>query len=100
MGILEERAAMRGFVVVGHETAGRMRREGAALPACAVLDCSGPFAAGDRVCVVVRGRDGGQGVFATGIARCSATVLHSRKDPAPGGPTVIDANAIEPLWLR
>ncbi|HTA65066.1 MAG TPA: hypothetical protein VK753_06140 [Xanthomonadaceae bacterium] len=69
---------MNGVIVITAE-AGRALRNGRMAPRLAdVLDRSGEFHAGDRVYVVVRGHDGGQGVVAAGVIDCDASVLDSR----------------------
>ena len=67
--------ATHGFIVVDAQTGARLRRGPAVLLAAHVLDCSGAFRTGDRVHIVVRGRDGGQGVLACGTVCCDATDL-------------------------
>jgi glutamate 5-kinase len=70
--------SMRGTIVI-HADAGRaLRSGGVALLMAHILDCSGSFRAGDKVYVVVRGADGGQGVIATGVVHCDDCV--SRRD--------------------
>jgi glutamate 5-kinase len=70
---------VRGTIVI-HADAGRaLRKKRVALLTTHVLNCAGDFRAGDKVYVVVRGEDGGQGVVATGIIRCDAAVLQQGK---------------------
>jgi hypothetical protein len=58
----------RGTLFV-HAKAGRTLRQAPAdIGAADLVDAAGAFGAGDAVWVVVRGTDGGQGVFATAIA--------------------------------
>ena len=57
------------------EVKNNLKRGSTTLPAALVLDSSGGFHAGDRVYVVTRGTDGGQGVIATGTIRCDAIEL-------------------------
>jgi glutamate 5-kinase len=52
-----------------------LRKQRATLWTMDILDCIGGFRAGDRVYVVVRGADGGQGAIATGIVRYDASAL-------------------------
>ena len=85
-----------------------LRKGGAALLTTHILDCMGSFHAGDRVYVVVRGDDGGQGVFANGIVRCDESVLRYARDRSidpRNSPTSIDepvvviaAEDLELLW--
>jgi len=95
---------MRGFIVVDAEAARRLRSGPAALRARSVLACSGDFGAGDRVHLVVRGRDGGQGVFAFGIVRCEARSLRrlagNRGAGAQDDAVVIDERDVALLWQR
>ncbi len=99
---------MRGTIFI-HANAGHALRHGCVtLRSSDVLDCMGGFHAGDRVHVVVRGGDGGQGVIATGIARCDADALRqarSRSIEARDPPMenddrgiVMDAQDMELLW--
>jgi glutamate 5-kinase len=70
---------VRGTIVI-HNDAGRaLRKKRAAVLAEYVLDCSGSFRAGDRVCVTFRGLDGGQYAIATGIALCDDATLRQVK---------------------
>ncbi len=71
---------MRGTIVINAEAGRTLHKQRDALMAADVLDCAGGFRAGDTVYVVVRGDDGGQGVIATGIARCDASMLLQTKD--------------------
>jgi glutamate 5-kinase len=97
---------MHGFIVVDAETGARLRRGPTALSAAHVLDGSGRFHAGDRVHIVVRGRDGGQGVLASGVVRCSsddlarwrATIRTSGRCDAAGEAEVMLAADATLLW--
>lgn len=92
---------MRGVIVITAESGRALRGQRVAPRVCDVLDRSGDFRVGDRVYIVVRGRDGGQAVVASAAARCDATAL-----PATGvGIGVIDAamnvvheQGLELLW--
>ena len=70
---------MRGTIVINAEAGRTLCHQRDALMAIDALDCAGGFLAGDTVYVVVRGNDGGQGVIATGIARCDASMLLQTK---------------------
>jgi glutamate 5-kinase len=84
---------MRGTIVI-HANAGHaLRHRCVAVSMADVLDCMGDFRAGDRVHVVVRGSDGGQGVIATGIVRCDAAALkQARSGPVGARNLVIDGD--------
>lgn len=99
---------MGGIIVINAEAWRTLRKQRDALMATDVLDCAGGFRAGDTVYVVVRGDDGGQGVIATGIARCDASMLLQTKGRSIDMRTesienddacvVIDANDLRLLW--
>jgi len=91
-----EPRAVRGFIVVAAETGKVLRRRPAAVPISAVLDVSGDFRAGDRIGVVVRGSDGGQGVVAAGVASCDAASLRARNFPSDG--LALRECDVQPLW--
>jgi glutamate 5-kinase len=102
--------AVRGTIVI-HADAGRaLRKKRAALLAMHVHYCMGDFRIGDKVYVVMRGEDGGQGVIATGIVRCDAAVLQQAKgrsiDPcnipieSSEPAVVISEQDLELLWTR
>ena len=87
---------MRGFIVVAAETGKVLRRRPAVVPAAAVLDASGDFREGERIGVVMRGVDGGQGVVAAGAAACDAASMHSHARP----PDLVAMHErdVQPLW--
>ncbi len=88
--------AVRGTIVI-HADAGRaLRKKRVALLATHVLNCVGDFRAGDKVYVVMRGEDGGQGVVATGIVRCDAAVLQQAEGRSIG-PHNIPIESTEPV---
>jgi glutamate 5-kinase len=99
---------MPGFIVVDAETGRRLRQGSASVTAAEVLDASGAFRAGERVHVVVRGRDGGQGVLAIGVVRSDGAALERAggRDglaavPAiPGEALVMHAQDVALLWPR
>ncbi len=77
--------------------AGRaLRKRTGAVLLSTVVDCSGDFLAGDRVHVVMRAKDGGQYVIATGIVRHDAAKLRQLTHrsistrTAPTAPTTSD----------
>jgi glutamate 5-kinase len=67
--------AVQGTIVITADAGRALRKQRAAVLVVDVLWCSGDLCPGDQVHVVVRGADGGQGVIATGIIRCSAGEL-------------------------
>ena len=66
---------MQGVVFVDAEIGRVLRKRCAALERRHVLGCSGGFAAGDRVYLVTRTRDGSQYVLATGVSCVDAAML-------------------------
>ena len=66
---------MHGVIVITAEAGQALRRGHGGLSAAVVLDCSGAFHGGDRVYIATRGKEGGQGVVATGVIRCDAAAL-------------------------
>jgi len=68
-------AVMRGTIYINAAAGRALRKERAALLTTHVLHCAGDFRAGDRVYLVVRGDDGGQGSIATGIVQCDGALL-------------------------
>jgi len=68
-------AVVRGTIYINAAAGRALRKERATLLATHVLHCAGDFRAGDRVCLVVRGDDGGQGSIATGIVQCDGDLL-------------------------
>lgn len=66
---------MQGTIVINAQAARALRQRHASVARGDVLWCQGAFRSGDRVYVVVRGDDGGQGVIATGRVACDATAL-------------------------
>jgi len=62
----------RGTIVVNAKAGRALRQAPADVAASDVLYAVGDFARGDRVWIVVRGGDGGQGVFATAVAQGDA----------------------------
>lgn len=87
---------MQGTVVIDAE-AGRALRLGAIdVLGAHVLGGIGAFRAGDRVYVVTRGKDGGQGVIATGIVRTDSDQLGHAETEATG--VVMRADDLSLLW--
>ena len=80
---------MQGVIVITAEAGQALRKARVGLSAAVVLDCSGAFQAGDRVYIATRGREGGQGVVATGVSRCDAAGL---RRPASGRFDLPDAS--------
>ena len=74
----------RGTLVVNAKAGRALRKAPADVGADDVLDAVGDFAAGDPVWVVVRGGDGGQGVFATAIAQGDAAACRALTPCARG----------------
>jgi hypothetical protein len=64
-----------GTIVANTAAARVLRTRGAILPASATLWCAGDFRTGDTVYVVLYGKDGGQRIIGTSIARCDAGVI-------------------------
>ena len=62
----------RGTIVVNAKAGRALRQSPRDVGADDVLYAVGAFSSGDRVWVVVRGGDGGQGVFATAVAESDA----------------------------
>ena len=67
----------RGTIVVNAKAGRALRKAPADVGAADVLYAVGDFSAGDRVWVVVRGGDGGQGVFATAVAQGDAAACNA-----------------------
>jgi glutamate 5-kinase len=92
----------RGTIVINNKAGRALRKKCAAVLAEYVLDCSGSFSAGDRVCVTFRGRDGGQYAIATGIVRCDDTMLRQLKghaaDACSNPVIVIQEQDVKLLW--
>jgi glutamate 5-kinase len=98
---------IRGTIVINADAGRVLRRRRTTLLAADVLHCAGDFRAGDKVYVVVRGPDGGQGVVATGVVRCAANMLQAicgsiRSDDCAvdhrQSPVVVDEQDLALLW--
>jgi glutamate 5-kinase len=99
---------MHGTIVINAVAGQALRKQPGALLLADVLGCAGDFRAGDDVYVVVRGSDGGQGVFAAGRVGCDAMRLPRIRMASTDGPNaaiegdgaavVIAANDFRLLW--
>ena len=77
------RVMTQGVVYIHAEAGRAVRATNAPVAASDVLDCSGAVRAGDAVHVVVRGKDGGQGVVATGVMQCDVAMAMALRSGGP-----------------
>ena len=82
----------RGTLFVNAKAGRALRKAPADLAAADVLYAVGEFGAGDPVWLVVRGGDGGQGVFATGVATCGAAQCREHER------AIVAADTMRLLW--
>lgn len=81
---------MQGTLYVNADAGRIVRKTMGAVLMAHVLDWAGDFRAGDKVFVVVRGEDGGQGVVAAGFVRFDMSALfHAMSQLAMAGETPI-----------
>jgi hypothetical protein len=90
---------VRGFIVITAEAGHALRTRREVPRLCDVLDRSGDFHAGDRVYVVMRGRDGGQSVVATGVSDRDASELPSTGSPCGDNHFAMRERELQLLWV-
>lgn len=89
---------VRGVIVLD-AAAGRALRQHGRLPCRReVLDCAGEFAAGDRVWVTMRNKEGAQAVLARACAARDADGLRTPTPPGEGDAVVLQADDLDVLW--
>ncbi len=85
---------MKGVVFISVEMGHVLRNRCATLERRHVLGWSGEFQAGDNIYVVMRVRDGGQYVVATGVSCLDAATFNQGGDDA----AVIREQEMERIW--
>lgn len=89
---------VHGAIVIAADLGSALRRQPAPVIARDVLGCTGSFCAGDRIGLTVRGKDGGQNVLATAIARCNAEDLQPQRPGFDPERLVVAAGDLQLRW--